>query len=139
MANCFRPFQRERDPASEASPLLPRRKVNPVMYPITTDVPLKRSSRRSPPKSPLSPGSRKSPGRFVLPVAVSIHPEGRPPDPSMWDQAERMHVSDDPTRPPSEEISFRDPTPSEERPPGSRNGIHSPDDPRLEYANPYSR
>jgi hypothetical protein len=92
------PFSR--DPASESSPLLARRELNLPLE--TTQLAAEKRSPQTPrrngvgrtsSKSPHRSSSTrhsKSPGRhFRLPVAVSIHPQGQPPEPSLWDHAER--------------------------------------------------
>ncbi|KAI6226942.1 TMC domain-containing protein [Aphelenchoides besseyi] len=119
----------ERDLASESSPLMEHRPGN-----------FNESHRLSPEKrSPPSAGMRKrsSGSEFALDPTPMVY------DGSFWDHAHksnRMQLSDEATRPPSEETSFRDPTPSrsEEIQRQAQSPFSDFQDDRLAYANPYS-
>ncbi|KAI6191238.1 TMC family-containing protein [Aphelenchoides bicaudatus] len=128
----------ERDLASEASPLM-EKSSDEIMeeYKLSPQ-------KRSPPSGP---HRKRSSGSNIREYSLDPTPmiyQDQPAKPipsvegSYWDHAQKMHVSDDPTRPPSEDASFRDPTPTF----GDEHRLRSPlldmPDDRLSYANPYS-
>uniref|UniRef100_A0A914DV11 Uncharacterized protein n=1 Tax=Acrobeloides nanus TaxID=290746 RepID=A0A914DV11_9BILA len=131
----------DRDLASESSPLMEKQKKKPYESKLT---PEKRS-----PLPPRSERTRQHPSiRNIIEnddeldsiqILIPSSSEAEPP-PTVIDHAERLQVSDwgshgQSTRPPSDERSFGDPTPS-------TSTIEQPElglaDPRIVYSNPYS-
>ncbi|KAI6243746.1 TMC domain protein [Aphelenchoides fujianensis] len=122
----------ERDLVSESSPLMERRSADVLeSHRLSPE-------KRSPPSAPMR---KRSSGSGIR--EFSLDPTPMVYDGNYWDhphKSNRMQLSDEATRPPSEETSFRDPTPS--RSEDAQRQVQSPysdfQDDRLAYANPYS-
>ncbi|CAD5234769.1 unnamed protein product [Bursaphelenchus xylophilus] len=119
----------ERDLASEASPLLERRNES-LRDADSRLTPFKRSPPSAIPRKAYNAGSFDYTGERT----PGIYHGQQAREEGLWDSdlnGKLVTSTDDPTRPPSEEGSFRDPTPSI----NETSGL--PDD-LLSYANPYS-